>query len=79
MPSSCERCRHSGFRGRIGLFEPLWVDAELSRLISRGVAETELIAHTAGSLTTLRSDGFAKVLAGITSLDEVLANTISEP
>src|SRR6185369_9074590 len=77
-PAGCARCLGTGYYGRIGLFEPLWVDAELSRLISRGVSEAELIAHTAGSLTTLRADGFAKVLAGITSLEEVLATTIAD-
>lgn len=77
-PAGCARCLGTGYYGRIGLFEPLWVDAELSRLISRGVSEAELIAHTAGSLTTLRADGFAKVLSGTTSLEEVLATTIAD-
>ncbi|GIW79814.1 MAG: hypothetical protein KatS3mg105_1621 [Gemmatales bacterium] len=77
-PVGCAHCLGAGYRGRIGLFEPLWIDQELARLISRGATQAELQAHVAPTLTTLRQDGYAKVLAGITSLEEVMTVTVFE-
>lgn len=77
-PVGCAHCLGTGFRGRVGLFEPLWIDLRLAKLISRGATQTDIEAHVASSLTTLRADGCAKVRAGITTLDEVLAVTILE-
>ncbi|MGE3805071.1 MAG: GspE/PulE family protein [Gemmataceae bacterium] len=77
-PVGCPNCLGSGYRGRIGLFEPLWIDHELARLISRGVSQADVEAHVAPTLTTLRADGCAKAREGITTLDEVLTATVLE-
>lgn len=71
--AGCRACRGSGFRGRIGLFELLEVDDALRDAIVRGVGKAELrnIAAT-GGLRPLRTDGWAKVLAGVTTIEEVL-------
>lgn len=69
--TGCPFCTGSGYRGRIGLFETLWIDPPLAQLISDGGSEAELIA-AAKDYRTLWDDGRSKVLAGITSLSEVL-------
>lgn len=77
-PGGCVHCLGTGYRGRIGLFEPLWIDKQLARLISRGATQEQLEDYTSESLISLRADGCVKVLAGITSLQEVLAVTTLE-
>jgi type IV pilus assembly protein PilB len=76
-PAGCPLCTGTGFRGRIGLFETLWIDEPLAQLISEGAGEGKLIA-AARDYVTLWEDGRDKVLAGITSLDEVL-RTVGRP
>jgi general secretion pathway protein E len=56
----------------------LWIDAELARLISRGTSQAEIERYVSGSLHTLRADGYEKVLAGVTSMQEVLNVTVIE-
>lgn len=75
-PVGCPRCLGSGYYNRIGLFECLWVDRSLARLISSGTPESDLAAHCRDSLKTLRRDGVEKVLSGATSLQEVLETTL---
>ncbi|MCG3117791.1 MAG: Flp pilus assembly complex ATPase component TadA [Candidatus Manganitrophus sp. SA1] len=74
----CASCLGSGYRGRVGLFETLWMDRMLAQRISRGATEEDLAEAASGKFTTLFTDGCAKVLAGITSLDEVLSATLYE-
>jgi type IV pilus assembly protein PilB len=68
----CPSCNHAGYRGRVGIYEILPMTAELRRLIvSRaGGAEIRDAAIAAG-MRTLREDGLAKVLAGVTTADEL--------
>lgn len=78
-PVGCAGCLGSGFRGRVGLFETLWIDRRLGRLISGGGTEEELAEAAAGEWTTLFADGRAKVLAGLTSFEELLAAAQPDP
>jgi len=71
-PEGCANCVGSGFRGRIGLFETLWINKKLGEIISKGGTEAELAESAADSLTSLFTDGKDKVLSGLTSLEEVL-------
>jgi type II secretory ATPase GspE/PulE/Tfp pilus assembly ATPase PilB-like protein len=75
-PVGCERCRTTGFKGRRGIFEVLDVTEQMESLIILHKAANELKqqAMTEG-MVTLRDDGWMKVLAGITTLDEVLRVT----
>jgi len=66
-PGACARCMGSGYRGRIGLFETLWIDDELSRRIATGQSEAEI--GSAGR--DLVEDARRKVEAGTTSVEEV--------
>ncbi len=69
----CEACHGTGYRGRIGIFEVLVVDADVEKLILTGaVSEFQVrqIAEQQGMLTMVQ-DGILKALDGLTSVDEV--------
>jgi type II secretory ATPase GspE/PulE/Tfp pilus assembly ATPase PilB-like protein len=70
-PVGCAMCQGSGYRGRLGLFETLWFDEELSKLVSKGCSEEELEARAGERLRPMWTDGASKVIAGITTLAEV--------
>jgi type II secretory ATPase GspE/PulE/Tfp pilus assembly ATPase PilB-like protein len=68
----CPACRQTGYRGRLGTFELLTIDEQIRRLIqSRTTAAEIKDAAVRSGMRTLRDDGVAKVLAGITTTSEV--------
>jgi type IV pilus assembly protein PilB len=70
--NGCVRCRQTGYRGRIGVFELLTMNEELSTLAARKASHEELQrAAVDGGLTSLWADGIEKVVAGLTSLEEL--------
>ncbi|MEQ1931923.1 MAG: type II secretion system ATPase GspE [Parvularculaceae bacterium] len=71
-PAGCGRCSQTGFEGRIGVYELVVSDDILRRLIHDNAGEQELAAHAFKRGETLAQSGFRHVLAGATSLDEVL-------
>lgn len=74
--AGCENCRGTGYRGRIGLFELLVMDDELKDAISRGARRTEIGNLAAGrGMRSLRADGWQKIEAGLTTLEEVIRVT----
>ena len=68
----CDACSKTGFKGRAGLHELMVISRELRRLVQTG-ARAEALQHAAMSegMRTLRQDGIDKVLAGITTIEEV--------
>ncbi len=72
----CEACGFTGYESRKGIFELMEPDDEIRRMIVANET-SNVIAQYASSrgMKTLREDGFEKVLAGVTSLDEVLRVT----
>lgn len=72
----CELCRFTGFQGRTAIFEILVMNDEIRELIFKGVT-SQAIKERAVSLGmhTLRQDGLNKVLAGVTTLAEVMRVT----
>jgi len=72
-PVGCDRCRGTGYRGRIGLFEIFRLNDELHELILKRES-TRTLTHCARSngMRTLGQSGWEKVKAGHTTLDEVL-------
>ncbi|TXT40876.1 MAG: type II secretory pathway protein [Comamonadaceae bacterium] len=73
----CSQCLGTGMSGRVGLHELLRITPEIRRLIQTG-ARSEEIQHAAfhtGLFRTLRQDGITKVLAGLTSIEEIRANS----
>lgn len=76
-PVGCAQCSKTGYRGRIALHEVMAVDDEIERLASRNSPAAEISAHAeAVGMTRLRMDGWAKVLLGHTSVEEILRVTI---
>ena len=75
----CEYCRHTGYRGRMGIFEIFLIDDEVRHMISKRTSAF-LLRQRARELgmRTLREDGVRKVLAGLTSADEVISVTIAD-
>lgn len=74
----CEKCAHEGYRGRQGIYEVVLVDDEMRRLIHNGESEQRLEEHARSKTTGIREDGRVKVLAGVTSIDEVLRVTTED-
>jgi type IV pilus assembly protein PilB len=69
----CETCRYTGYKGRIGVFEVFVMNTEIADLILRRAPISEIRdAAIASGMTTLLRDGWRKVLAGITTPQEVL-------
>jgi type II secretory ATPase GspE/PulE/Tfp pilus assembly ATPase PilB-like protein len=69
----CEQCRYTGYKGRIGIFEVFVMNTEIADLILRRAPISEIRdAAIASGMTTLLQDGWRKVLAGITTPQEVL-------
>jgi type II secretory ATPase GspE/PulE/Tfp pilus assembly ATPase PilB-like protein len=72
----CKACGGTGFRGRAGIHELMVVSRELRRLVqTRAPAEALQRAALAEGMRTLRQDGIDKVLAGVTSIEEVRATS----
>lgn len=73
----CDECRGSGYRGRSGIFEILQVSDEIRPLIvaHASAAAIKKKAIEVHGMKTLREDGWDKVLAGTTSIDEILRVT----
>jgi general secretion pathway protein E len=75
--SGCARCRQTGYRGRIGIFELLVVDDQLRREIQvQANAAQVRSAAVAQGMRLLRDDGVAKILAGMTTVEEVIRVTM---
>ena len=72
----CPACNENGYRGRTGIYEFLLVDDEIRQLVLKNVdAGTIKKAATARGMTSLLDDGAKKVLAGETTIAEVLSVT----
>ena len=77
--AGCKKCGDKGFRGRKGVFEIFQVNNEIEEMIYNNVSIVELRGKAREmGMRSMRSDGFRKVLAGITTLDEVLMVTTEE-
>ncbi len=72
----CDACMNTGYSGRTGIHELFILDGEMHRVIMEGADATLLhAAARAQGMTTLYEDGLRKVLAGVTSVEEVLRVT----
>jgi general secretion pathway protein E len=78
-PVGCARCNHTGYRGRLGIFELMLVDDDLRAMVTSNI-DSKTIKRRAmeKGMQTLRSDGARKVLEGVTSIAEVLRATEEE-
>ena len=71
----CEHCSHTGFIGRTAIYEIAPIDEKMRRLIHGNAAEYELESYARQQSSSIREDGLRKVLAGKTTLEEVLRVT----
>lgn len=78
-PVGCEQCRQIGYKGRMGIFEIFVIDDEVRHMINKR-SSTLMLRQQARELgmRTLREDGVRKVLAGVTSAEEVISITIGD-
>jgi len=69
----CERCRGTGYYGRIAIFELLEMNAELAELVAKRATHGQIReAALAAGMKTLAMDGFRKVLQGVTTVDDLV-------
>ena len=78
-PVGCERCRQIGYKGRIGMFEIFVINDDVRHMINKR-SPTLLLRQRAREfgMRTLREDGVRKVLAGLTSAEEVISVTVGD-
>ena len=69
----CEVCRHSGYKGRLGIFELMLMNEETQDLIVKRAPLSEVRnSALANGMKTLKMDGFQKVVEGRTTVEEVM-------
>ena len=75
----CENCRGKGFKGRMGIFELFMIDDEVRHMIINGATTIQLRSRARElGMRTLREDGVRKVLAGLTTAEEVITTTMTD-
>lgn len=74
-PGGCAACNQTGYRGRTGIHELLLVDEKIRDMMHAGHGEQAIEKHIRQYTPSIREDGCRKVVAGITSLEEVLRVT----
>ena len=72
----CDRCKGSGYKGRVGIYEVMPITEELQRIILKGGSSIEIAQQAQlEGVKNLRQSGLLKVKQGVTSLEEVLGCT----
>jgi general secretion pathway protein E len=74
-PTGCAQCNGTGYRGRTGIYELIVVDDAMRTMIHDGASEQELERRARLTTPSIRDDGLAKVLRGVTTIEEVLRVT----
>jgi type IV pilus assembly protein PilB len=75
--AGCSRCHSTGYRGRVGLYEVMVVSEALRELILAGAPTLDLRRQAvADGMITLRRSGLRKVIEGITTLEEVVRESV---
>jgi general secretion pathway protein E len=78
-PAGCDRCGHTGYSGRTGVYEVLQITEEIRRLAIRNADSSQIKqAAVAAGMRTLRDDGAHKIVNGITTIEEVMRVTAEE-
>ena len=75
-PGECDRCKGTGYKGRVGVYQVMPVSTEIQRIIMSNGNEIDIAAQAQREgVRDLRQAGLAKVKQGLTSLEEVLGST----
>ncbi len=73
----CDRCNNTGYKGRVGLYEVLEVDDEMREMVLSGASSFELRNKAIqGGMMTLRMSGLQKVRDGLTTVEEIVRETV---
>jgi type IV pilus assembly protein PilB len=73
----CEVCNHTGYKGRVGLYEVMELTDDLRELVLVGASALELRRRAIeDGMITLRRSGVEKIAAGVTTLEEVVRETV---
>ncbi|MCL1860514.1 MAG: type IV-A pilus assembly ATPase PilB [Proteobacteria bacterium] len=75
-PGGCDRCKGSGYKGRVGIYQVMPISEEIAHIIMTGGNSMDIAAQAEREgVNDLRRSGLLKVQQGVTSLEEVLAAT----
>lgn len=75
-PEGCDDCRHTGFRGRVGVYEVLGMSNTVQKLITANATSNDIQTEAISEgMITMQTDGFIKALRGATTVEEVLRVT----
>ena len=74
-PVGCDACNGQGYRGRIGIYELVQVDDQIRRMIHNQRPEAEILQQVRRDTSGIREDGFRRVKAGVTTIEEVIRVT----
>ena len=75
----CDNCKHTGYKGRAGIFEIFIIDDEVRHQVNQRATTLELRKRAREmGMRTLREDGIRKVLSGMTSAEEVVGATMGD-
>ncbi len=75
----CELCRHKGYKGRMGIFEIFQLDDQVRHMINDRLSTLQIRKRARElGMRTLREDGVRKVLAGLTTVEEVATATLGD-
>ncbi len=78
-PNGCNKCRQNGYRGRMSLVEIFTIDDEVRNMINQQLTTPQLRKRARElGMRTLREDGIRKVLAGMTTAEEVIESTMAD-
>ena len=78
-PDGCTECGHLGYKGRSGIYELLMINDEVRTLALKNADATQIKrAGILNGMRTLRQDGALKVLAGMTTIEEVMMVTAED-
>jgi type IV pilus assembly protein PilB len=75
-PVGCERCKNSGYKGRLGIYQVMPISEPIQQIILRGGSSLEIAQQAQlDGVSDLRQSGLRKVKQGLTSIEEVLGCT----
>ncbi len=75
-PEGCDECNHTGYKGRIGIYEVLGNTVPVQKMITTAATSEQIqVQAVSEGMTTMQTDGLVKTLRGNTTLEEVLRVT----
>jgi general secretion pathway protein E len=77
-PVGCDKCQHSGYRGRTGIYELVGIDDTMRQLIHDRASEMDMAGYARRRSPGIRDDGRDKILDGVTTVQEVLRVTLED-